>query len=171
MRLIAVDPGLKGWLVGFTEGEPRYNSPMPVTGPEIDMEALRDWVRAVSPTVAVMEAPQTRPGHSSQSTSRTFYNAGVVAGILSSACPLFMVPASKWSTHLAQRFMYTIKETDTKKRANAIAKILYPRLGITPKTSDGYTDALCIGFHYLWTQGYIEKYQAEQRAQNIGKVS
>ena len=90
MKLLALDPGLKGGYAVFYDGELITSGRMPmakvtitygITRSLVDAPKLAGWVRAYEVDTVVTEYQTAMPGQSSVATGTTFLNWGLLLAL------------------------------------------------------------------------------------------
>jgi hypothetical protein len=152
MRLIAIDPGLKGGYALFEDGGLMEWGPLPVwktslslTGKprkQVDVLELKKLAMAYEAYAVVTEYQTPMPGQSSVATATSFLNYGLVLSLRSLA-----------SIHVVHPRVWKKALDLGPHKAAAIyhARLLYPGLKDEP-LADGPAEAVLIG-HYWITQG------------------
>ena len=160
MRLLALDPGLKGGYAVFYDDVLTTSGRMPmakvtitygITRSLVDVAKLASWVRAYDVDTVVTEYQTAMPGQSSVATGTTFLNWGLLL-----ALPMLCGIAGKvvhprvWKRHFDVG----------RHKAAAIyhARLLFPGLGTNVR--DGEAEAILIGRYWLEAGREKERLQA-----------
>lgn len=143
MTIISVDPGLKGALVAITEDDTIAYTTMPVSGKEIDLPTVAQWIKTMNPQLVVIEKVGSMPKQGLASTFKFGKGYGAIQGI----CAALNVPIELVTP---QRWKKTVLAGTKKDKSAAIAycRRAFPEIDLvqprcrTPH--DGVADALCI---------------------------
>lgn len=158
MRLLAIDPGLRGGVALFYDGTMAESGAMPLyktklcpgsrTKPLVDVAALHRVVREGRVDAVVTEYQTAMPKQSSVATGTSMLNWGLVLS-LRSLVPVHVVHPRVWKNHYGLG----------KDKAAAIAKAreLFRQLG-TNVPSDGEAEAMLLGLY--WLNGGLERERA-----------
>jgi hypothetical protein len=162
MKLMAIDPGLKGGLAIFDDERLVAIDPMPVwktslslsgkIKSQVDILALKKIVMQHDINAVVTEYQRPMPGQSSVGTATSFLNWGLVLSLRSLAA-LHVVDPRVWKKH------HGLDSSKTGAIKRAVDLFGPP---IRSKLTDGEAEAMLIG-HYWLTEGsereraYMEK--------------
>jgi hypothetical protein len=162
MKLMAIDPGLKGGVAIFDDGKlaaiglmPVWKTSLSLSGkpkPQIDILELKKLVMKHDINAVVTEYQTPMPGQSSVATATSFLNYGLVLSLRSLAA-LHVVHPRVWKAF----FCLGSEKTDAMKHASHLFGM---PVGI--KWSDGTAEAALIGRYWLTggserERAYMEK--------------
>lgn len=143
---VGIDPGKKGALAAFRDGEPVEWLVMPLAGKEIDWHAIAAWLKDLGEvSLAVLEKVHSMP---KQGVSSTFKFGTCYGGLLG------VLAALEIPCHLAtpQSWKKRVLEGTEKDKAATIAhcRRRWPTVSLlaterSRKPHDGIADALCLG--------------------------
>ena len=158
MKLMAIDPGLKGGLAIFDDGQlvdvrrmPIWKASLSLSGKprwQVDVLALKRILMNDGITQVVTEYQTAMPGQSSKATATSFLNWGLVLSVRSLA-ELHVVHPRKW------KGFYGLG-SDKHEAIGKACLVLGPPL--TLESTDGEAEAALIG-HY-WITGGSERERA-----------
>lgn len=145
MKIVGIDPGLKGGLA-YIEGLEAFACPMPVTGGEIDALAIGDFFQAHEPELVYVEHSQAMPKQGVTSVFNYGKGFGKILGCLETMnIPYSLVRPRAWK---AKVLAGTKKDKDA---AINFVRCRYPHVDLKPgrctTPQDGIADAVCIA-HY-----------------------
>ena len=160
IEVLAIDPGLKGAIVGMnaagkilliadTPTEKVKTSRKSKLGNPIKknlylVNDLRDIVLGANPKLIAYERQHAMPGQGVSSMFTTGYGMGLLDMMVSSLCiPATVITAQEWTKH-----MLAGSTGDGKERAVSVARALYPNEPHLCK-SNGRADAICIARYIL----------------------
>lgn len=150
MKVLGIDPGLKGACVFIENGHIEGFLIMPVTGgmSGLDIPSLCNWISHQSPDVAYVEKIHSLFVASKKSTFTFGMNYGVLFGILASLkIPYIQVPPKQWQKEMCEGVE---EKYDQKVRAQIAANRLFPRVDFTrgkKNPHDGMIDAALIALY------------------------
>lgn len=141
MKVLGIDPGIKGgiaYIVGASDAE---SWQMPVSGSAIDVQRLRSLILEVKPDVAVVERAQPMPRQGSSSGFNYGMHYGQILGVLGCLqVRIDTVSSSVWKRSLGL--------SSDKDDSIALASRLFPYVDLIPrgcrKPHDGMAEALLI---------------------------
>lgn len=126
MRIIGIDPGIKGGLAQVDTIAGRFtvaSFPTMSDKNDYDVEALADRIRGCGPDMAYLEQVHSMPRQGVSSTFFFFFGKGygILIGILSTLeVPIVYVTPQKWKKHF--------NLSSDKDESQALATQLYPNL-------------------------------------------
>ena len=163
MKLLAIDPGLKGGLAIFDDGRLVAIDPMPVwktslslTGkrkPQVDIVALHKIILQHDIDAVVTEYQTAMPGQSSVGTATSFLNWGLLLSLRSVAA-LHVVHPRVWKKHLG----LGSAKTDAIRHARFLFKL---PSGLRDGEADA--EAVLIGHYWITGGGERERAYAEKQ--------
>jgi crossover junction endodeoxyribonuclease RuvC len=152
LKVLGIDPGLKGGLAMVEDGRLIHVAPMPVVALEngknrVSTDGLRDFLEtcARDPDEIWIEEVGARPGQGVTSMFNFGFGCGVLLGFFRSACPeavINYIRPQKWQKH------FWDSTEDTKASSVEVAAALYGTATLIPAgcrtPHDGMSDALLI---------------------------
>lgn len=157
MKIIGIDPGLKGGIAIIGNGHITLHA-MPLIGDkDYDIQAIANiFRRHTESDLVCIEKQGAMPGQGLSSTFKTGMGFGILLGVLQSMGLRYdIVPPQRWQRQL---FVGLPSKQDTKVSSEIVAKRLFPhavfkRTERSKTDSDGLTDAACIAEFARRTMG------------------
>jgi len=157
MRVVGIDPGLKGGLATVESSRPGEVDllPMPtIGGKDFDIQIIKEYLKNRAPYMVMLEQQIALPGQGLSSTLQTGKGFGILLGLLAGLeIPHTVISARMWQHKM---FVGVSAKLDTKVKSEIIAKRLFPltdfRVSSRARVSaDGLTDAACIAMYGVQT--------------------
>lgn len=157
MRIGAIDPGLKGWLVVRDAKGVRTSSPLPFSKdkrPRLDLACLQRLFVGSRLERLYLEAASPRPGEGTVSSFTSGRNWGEIYALAwASQIEVITVPAAVWRKAVCGDMGKAPTPPARKLQAIQRARQLYPEVSLIPKgcrvEQSGAADSLLI-LHYGW---------------------
>lgn len=162
MRVVGIDPGLKGALVCLESHGPgkrpvvRVAEPVPLVGKQYDVPGMRQLLAAAEPDCVYLEQVGAFHGASSKSSFSFGMGFGLWLGLVAGLrLPMVLVTAPKW-----MRVMHAgiAPSESTKKRSELACGRLLPALVLKPGkrrvSHDGLADAALVALYGIRDRGH-----------------
>jgi crossover junction endodeoxyribonuclease RuvC len=158
MNIIGIDPGKSG-AIALLSPSPEITYavwiPMPISGGEIDVRALYQFIKSYGPDLAVVEKVHAMPGNSSVSMFSFGKSYGIVLGVLGAlGVRVELVAPQAWKK------VVLAGSAKDKEAAIAYCRRAFPAVSLLStirctKPHDGAADALCIARYGAMTFGVL----------------
>lgn len=156
MRVVGIDPGLKGGIAIFENGEFQvvYKMPtMPITKTKRRLDVYRLRVRIAGSDLVVVEKSQSFPVMGKVPNFSLGYQFGVIVGMIEGLnrplekgyqCASLLVRPQEWKKVILVGY-------NQKDKSASIDYCLkrFPLLGKLGELTDGEADAICVGLYGL----------------------
>lgn len=137
---LGIDPGLHGG-IAYVAGHDAEAWPMPITGKDVDVAALRQLLLEIKPHIAFVERAQPMPQQGGVSAYTIGRNYGIVLGVLL----VHQVRTEEINASTWKRAMGLSRD---KGASISLASKLFPSVDLVPhghrKHHDGMAEALLI---------------------------